>query len=205
LYLGLVGLGAAMAAVIVGAVVLAGQGRDSDVGQSPREAAAAAEETAGENRVLITVKGAPQGAKVYYRDILVPMNPFPVNKGDTIAPLKVEAEGYETFTIALIPSEDRVVEVKLERSQRAEEAAPAKAAAPDTKAGTAVSAKAKDQSEKKSETKQPSKKSSKAEASPPSYHASGSVAEVHDSDKKKKKKKSLKKKGKSGEFAGSFE
>jgi len=80
-------------------------------------AAAVAVETLapGDEGVLIEVKGAPEGAEIFYNDSLVPMNPFPVDKGDTIAPLKVEAEGYETFAVALIPSEDRVVEVKLAR------------------------------------------------------------------------------------------
>jgi hypothetical protein len=64
--------------------------------------------------VLITVEGVPKGAAIYYRDAPVPANPFRVERRETIAPLRVELNGFEPFVTSLIPSEDQVVAVELE-------------------------------------------------------------------------------------------
>jgi len=63
--------------------------------------------------VKIEVKGTPEGAKIYYRDAIVPVNPFWVKKGKSLVQLRVEAEGFETFKYSVQPSENRVVEVVL--------------------------------------------------------------------------------------------
>jgi hypothetical protein len=59
------------------------------------------------------VKGVPEGAKIYYKGALVTMNPFPVDRGDTIVPVVVEADGFERFALSIVPSENRVLNVVL--------------------------------------------------------------------------------------------
>jgi len=74
--------------------------------------------------IEITIKNAPEGAKTYYADMLVPVNPFRVEWKTTITPLKVTAEGYHDFIMALVPEEDLTVEVDmkpLESSKRTKE------------------------------------------------------------------------------------
>jgi hypothetical protein len=71
--------------------------------------------------VLVTVEGAPVGSRVFWDGVLVPMNPFRVDRRDTIVPLRVEADGYETFGIAVLPAGDQTVHVAM---------APRKAALP---------------------------------------------------------------------------
>jgi serine/threonine-protein kinase len=70
-------------------------------------------ESRGE-KVLISVEGAPAGAQLYYNGSLVPMNTFPVPKGEALVPVRLEAEGYRPFSIAVLPSEDRTIRVSLE-------------------------------------------------------------------------------------------
>jgi eukaryotic-like serine/threonine-protein kinase len=65
--------------------------------------------------VLITVEDGPDGGLVYYDGSLVPMNPFRVPRKSTIVPLRVEARGYETFNIAVLPERDQVVRVSMAR------------------------------------------------------------------------------------------
>jgi tRNA A-37 threonylcarbamoyl transferase component Bud32 len=69
--------------------------------------------------VTVTMEGAPLGSLVYWDGVLVPMNPFRVERRETIVPLRVEADGYESFSIAVLPAEDQIVHVAM---------APAKAA-----------------------------------------------------------------------------
>ncbi len=69
-------------------------------------------ETVKDN-VRIEVRGAPRGAKVFWGEAPVPMNPFRVDRKDTIALVKVEAEGFEPFITSLVPSKDQLVEVKM--------------------------------------------------------------------------------------------
>ncbi len=72
-------------------------------------------ETAAEDGVQISISGIPDGAKIYYQDALVPMNPFRVDKKTTVMPLRVETEGYEVYSVMIVPSEDKVIEVALEK------------------------------------------------------------------------------------------
>ncbi|MCP4680293.1 MAG: serine/threonine protein kinase [Deltaproteobacteria bacterium] len=73
------------------------------------------EENAASDGVQISLQGVPEGAKVYYQDALVPMNPFRVDKKTTVMPLRVETEGYEIYSVMIVPSEDKVIEVTLEK------------------------------------------------------------------------------------------
>jgi len=66
-----------------------------------------------EGGVEIRVKGAPKGAKIYYDDSLVLANPFKVEEGETLVPLRVEARGWETFKVSITPDEDKVVKVRM--------------------------------------------------------------------------------------------
>jgi hypothetical protein len=75
-------------------------------------------EAEAETGVLIEVVGAPEGAKIYYRDVMIPMNPFRVDRRETIATLRVEAGGYKPFVVAVLPTEDRRVEVAMKKILR---------------------------------------------------------------------------------------
>ncbi len=68
--------------------------------------------------VQIEVRGLPAGAKIYYDDALIPMNPFRVVLKEVIVSLKVEAEGYEDWATSIVPAEDQVVKVQM--AKRAE-------------------------------------------------------------------------------------
>ncbi len=73
-----------------------------------------------EEGVMITVRGAPEGAKIYYEDSLVPMNPFRVKQGDTLVPIRVESPKGKVFKISIIPESDQVVNVKKQLVKPAE-------------------------------------------------------------------------------------
>jgi serine/threonine-protein kinase len=68
--------------------------------------------------VTIEVVGAPEGARILYDGAPVPVNPFPVDRKGTLVKLEVQAEGFAPFTTAIIPSEDRKIEVSLEAGAR---------------------------------------------------------------------------------------
>jgi serine/threonine-protein kinase len=63
--------------------------------------------------VLVSVKGAPEGATVYFNGAPVPMNPFRVARAKTIFPLRVEAAGFEAFVTSVVPAGDLVVDVAM--------------------------------------------------------------------------------------------
>jgi hypothetical protein len=63
--------------------------------------------------VLVTVGGAPEGSKVFWDGVLVPMNPFRVERRETIVALRVEADGYQPFSIAVLPTDDQTVHVAM--------------------------------------------------------------------------------------------
>lgn len=65
--------------------------------------------------VLITVTGHPKGAQIFFNEIPVHVNPFRVKSASTIVSLKVEAYGFESFVTSVIPSENRVVAVKMKQ------------------------------------------------------------------------------------------
>ncbi|MDD5306371.1 MAG: serine/threonine-protein kinase [Deltaproteobacteria bacterium] len=63
--------------------------------------------------VLVTVKGAPAGAKIFYDDAEVPENPFRVKRAQTLVSVRVEAPGFEKMKVSIVPSEDRTIEAAL--------------------------------------------------------------------------------------------
>lgn len=73
------------------------------------------------NEVQIEVRGLPPGARIYYNDAIVPLNPFKVPKKELIVPLKIEADGYEPYAMSLVPAEDQVVKVKMKTAQEVKE------------------------------------------------------------------------------------
>jgi hypothetical protein len=81
-----------------------------------------------ESGVLITVKGTPKEAKIFYDDSLVPENPFKVERGETIVPLRVELPGRKEIKVSVIPSQDRVVTIKPQSSPRPSKSSKAKKA-----------------------------------------------------------------------------
>jgi serine/threonine-protein kinase len=125
--------GGLIAALVVVIVVLVIGNGGAEPAATPAEVEPAAESGETERiyeavdesdeSVTITVVGMPDGAKIYYDGALVPMNPFRARSADAVVPLKVEAEGFEPFSIAVIPSEDRRIEAELK--PEAEESADA--------------------------------------------------------------------------------
>jgi flagellar basal body-associated protein FliL len=63
--------------------------------------------------VEISVVGAPLGARIFVNSSWVNENPFKVQKGEAIVPIRVEADGFEPFSISLTPSMNRVIQVAL--------------------------------------------------------------------------------------------
>jgi len=104
---------------VVGAVAIVGGlglwlfRSDAETEESRVEPSAPTAEHPHPEGVLITVTGAPPGAKIYYEGAFVPMNPFRVKLGETITPLHIEAQGYEPFTTSVVPSRDHTVAVAL--------------------------------------------------------------------------------------------
>ena len=88
--------------------------------------------------VMVTVVGSPKNAKIFYRGSQVPVNPFPVEKGSALVPLRVEASGFEPFRTSLIPDKDQSVQVKMipvEKAQKEPEPKPEKSDAKPRKKG----------------------------------------------------------------------
>src|SRR5690606_16089015 len=119
---------AVVAVAIVGLVLFRGAGNtaeDPSTAATDGEDEAAAQNAAGPSPDLhddaqaksasIRVVGAPEGARVFFRDARVSENPFRVELSDVNQPLRVEADGYETYSVMIAPSEDR--EVKVEMNQ----------------------------------------------------------------------------------------
>lgn len=66
-------------------------------------------------RVQITVEGAPVGSTIYYDGAQVFVNPFTAKRGRAAVPLRVEANGFETFLFSLTPVEDTAVHAVLKK------------------------------------------------------------------------------------------
>lgn len=65
-----------------------------------------------EDTVTITVTGAASGADIYWDGYLVTRNPFKVERGEALVPLRVEARGRKPFKVSITPNEDQIVDVK---------------------------------------------------------------------------------------------
>ena len=63
--------------------------------------------------VEISVLGAPAGARILVNNSRVNENPFKVKKGEAIVPIRVEADGFEPFSLSVTPSMNRVIQVAL--------------------------------------------------------------------------------------------
>ena len=72
--------------------------------------------------VQITIRGAPSGATVFYDGAPVAMNPFQVEAGDTVVPIRVEMPGFLPFNATVVPSKDATVQVTLVETQNRDEA-----------------------------------------------------------------------------------
>jgi serine/threonine-protein kinase len=113
--------GAVLVAAGIAAFLILGAGKDGPapiaVPLVPAAAIPAPEVTpppAPEQQgVTIEVVGAPEGARIMYDGVTVPVNPFPVERKATLVKLEVAAEGFEPLSTAVIPSEDRQVKVEL--------------------------------------------------------------------------------------------
>ena len=110
-----VGLVAAVLIIGVVAIVLVKGNSSSTPVTAPVAAPVSAAPTAqSENTgVQITIKGAPAGATIIFDGAPVPMNPFRVKKATTLAPLKVEAPGFEPFAKSIVPEKDMTVAVEM--------------------------------------------------------------------------------------------
>jgi hypothetical protein len=67
--------------------------------------------------VQIELRGLPMGAKIYYDDAPIPVNPFRVGLKEVIVPLKIEAEGYEDYVTSVVPAQDQVVKVEMKKKE----------------------------------------------------------------------------------------
>jgi eukaryotic-like serine/threonine-protein kinase len=68
--------------------------------------------------VHISVTGLPGGARILWDNAPVPVNPFTVDRKESLVKLEVRAEGYEPFITMVAPSEDRAIEAELRRVER---------------------------------------------------------------------------------------
>jgi eukaryotic-like serine/threonine-protein kinase len=114
-----IGLGGAVALAAVLAVVLKGfpgsEAPSSKPGSSTGSKVAPAAPIAaprGET-VTITILDAPAKAKVFFDGALVSDNPFSTRKETTSLPLRVEAEGYESYQTQVSPDRDQTIKVAL--------------------------------------------------------------------------------------------
>jgi serine/threonine-protein kinase len=61
--------------------------------------------------VAITVTGLPVGARVFFDDMLVTVNPFKVKHSEAVTPLRIEADGFEPLVLTVIPSADQALAI----------------------------------------------------------------------------------------------
>ncbi len=115
-YLVLLGCAAVIAAGIYSSDLFSTKPKDDNPKQplmaQPMNKAPKSNEDEG---ILITIEGIPEEGVIFYQDILVPMNPFRVDKKTTITPLRVEAEGYESFSVAVVPVKDKVIKIEMKK------------------------------------------------------------------------------------------
>ena len=102
---GVVTLGGAIAAVVVW-----GGARKAAPVQVQAAPAAAPQ---APSSVAITVKGAPDGALVFFDGVLVTVNPFRVKLRATATELRIQAKGYEPYVASVVPTADQEIAVSL--------------------------------------------------------------------------------------------
>jgi serine/threonine protein kinase len=64
--------------------------------------------------VAITVKGAPEGALLFFDDMLVTENPFRVKAVPSSSTVRVQAPGYEPYVTAITPNADQEIVVSMQ-------------------------------------------------------------------------------------------
>jgi eukaryotic-like serine/threonine-protein kinase len=100
---GVVTLGGAVGAVLV----WGGANKPAPAAVAPVQAPQPA------TSVSISVKGAPEGALVFFDGVLVTVNPFRVKIGAASVELRVQAKGYQPYVASVIPSADQEIAVSL--------------------------------------------------------------------------------------------
>ena len=118
------GVGALLLIVIIALIVRDDDEKPPVVAKNipvPVPAPAPPPAPAPSNEVQIEVRGLPPGARIYYNDAIVPLNPFKVPKKEFLVPLKIEADGYEPYAMFLVPAEDQVVRVKMKTAEEVQE------------------------------------------------------------------------------------
>ncbi len=164
------------AAAIIGVVVillLRVNVNSSDDVAPPPSSSAEPNITGSPDGVRIEVKGAPPGAKIFYDNAPVPMNPFRVDKKTTLQSLRVQAAEHDDFITSLVPDRDQVVRVELAK-KTAEATRPKKTGASKRSENT--------RREKDSSSKNTPEKSSRER----SIHTSGGTNYAEDFEPAKK-------------------
>jgi serine/threonine-protein kinase len=98
---------------VLAGVLLFNRGTGQEPIVVPAATPAVAEDQRASATVEISVVGAPAGARISVDNSRVNENPFKVQKGEAIVPIRVEADGFEPFSISLAPSMNRVIQVAL--------------------------------------------------------------------------------------------
>ncbi|MDJ0761964.1 MAG: serine/threonine-protein kinase [Myxococcota bacterium] len=109
------GLASVAVAIVVAAVVylVSGSKKETRIPAPAIEAKIEPPVAAQTKDVQISVQGVPQGARIFFKGAPVDENPFRSERSKRPALLKVEAPGFESFEISLVPSEDMTIEARL--------------------------------------------------------------------------------------------
>ncbi len=169
---------------VITAVLVSGNSTEPTPGPiAPGETPTAPQPTS----VTISVEGAPDGAHIFFDDMLVTINPFTVKRADSNAILRVEKDGFEPFVASVMQNADQKIVVSLK---------PGSTDSPSSVASE------KSGSAKSSSRPKKKKKTSKSSAAQPP--ASTSAPEPK-TTKPPKKKSSLQKGAKGTKMADKFE
>jgi len=97
-----------------GAAVVIWGGAGGGAAQPAAAVPATAPTPAAPTSASITVKGAPEGALVFFDDVLVTVNPFRVKAAPTSSTMRIQAPGYEPFLAAVTPTADQEIVVSMQ-------------------------------------------------------------------------------------------
>jgi serine/threonine protein kinase len=106
---------------VLAGVLLFNRGTGQEPIVVPAATPAVPEDHRASATVEISVVGAPAGARISVDNSRVNENPFKVHKGEAIVPIRVEADGFEPFSISLTPSVNRVIQVALKPQKTGKE------------------------------------------------------------------------------------
>ncbi len=179
---------AAAAIITIGGVITAVLVSGNDPNPTPDTLAPGATLTAPQpSSVTLTVEGVPDGAHIFFDDMLVTVNPFKVKRVDSNAILRIEKDGFEPFVASVMQNTDQKITVSL------------KPGSADSLSSVAPEKSGSVQSSSKSKKK---KKASKSSADPPPAITSAPEPKT---TKPPKKKSSLQKGAKGTKMADKFE